>query len=419
MYKSRDISRVFNIVNQGSRPLALGASKLLPAVVFPLFFQPQENTGFSFHRAIGEPRNFVKSFSGVIVPCESIQSSHADDEFAENSGVSSLESVRPSLSFLPSWLHKIFPVLCWFVLVSVWLGAAAAPVFVLICLTVGALDELLVFLIIWLLGSVTKFPQLPSLTEALTTGVEAWFREFSIYYEPDSVKTSEGSRICTTSRSRRKTIYCYHPHGLFSIGAVLLAMDLIRRGEKIAFITSSHMRWFNPFIKMFMDMAGIEIVGASPQEVQAAMKRGDRSLILVPGGYEEAVLTQNGFERLFLEDRKGFVKYAMRYGYSLTPVYAYGENELYRCVGVASRFRMWLAQWKIPIVVFYGDNRIPLLPIQNERGLRIVVGREVFVDTVLNPSSDALHEAHAIYVEKLVEMYYRHNRDQDRPLEIV
>ena len=324
-----------------------------------------------------------------------------------------LESTRPSLDFVPHIARKIFPLLCWLLLGFVWLCAAAAPIYIIFCTLTGRADALLSFLSIWLLGSVVKFPHMPCLTEAITTGIEMWFRDFSIGYEHLSHEAS------VAEFPHRKTIYCYHPHGLFSIGAVLLAVDLIRRGEKISFVTSAHMRWFNPLLKIFMDMAGIEIVGASAAEVQAAMKRGDRSLILVPGGYEEAVLTENGFERLFLQDRMGFVKYAMRFGYSLTPVYAYGENDLYKCIPIASGVRSWLASWKIPIVVFYGDQRCPILPHSDSEGLRVIIGIPLRVDSMRNPPLEQLRAAHRSYVDRVTELYYRHNRKGDRPLEIV
>lgn len=249
-----------------------------------------------------------------------------------------------------------------------------------------------------------KFPEIPWISHQIASGLELWFSKFAIeYVHPKEYKG--------------RTIYCYHPHGLFSIGAALLAADLIRRGEKIAFVTSSHMRWFNPLAKLMMDIAGIEIVGATPKEVQAAMRKGDRSLILVPGGYEEAVFTQSGFERLFLNTRLGFVKYAMRYGYTLTPVYAYGENDLYTTVSVASGVRDWFAKYKIPIVLFYGHSGMPLMP--KKIPLKIVVGEPVYVNRVEDPALGSLRDAHARYVEELMQLYYRYNDDANRPLEIV
>jgi len=261
-----------------------------------------------------------------------------------------------------------------------------------------------------LLGGLIKFPEIPWVAHQIASVLELWFSKFSIGYE-------HPVEPIPASKQLNRTIYCYHPHGLFSIGAALLAVDLILRGEKIAFVTSSHMRWFNPLAKLMMDIAGIDIVGATASEVQAALRKGERSLILVPGGYEEAVFTQSGFERLFLNSRLGFVKYAMRYGYSLTPVYAYGENDLFRTVDLAPSFRDWLARFKIPIVVFYGHSGMPLMPKRNP--LKIIVGEPVLVPNLREPSIAALRDAHALYVDKLMEMYYRNNDQPNRPLEIV
>ncbi len=45
---------------------------------------------------------------------------------------------------------------------------------------------------------------------------------------------------------------------------------------------------------------------------------------LVPGGYEEATLTTPNQMRFYLKHRKGFIKYALRYGYTVRPVVCIG-----------------------------------------------------------------------------------------------
>lgn len=322
------------------------------------------------------------------------------------------ESARPSLDFIPEWFQSAFTTICWSLLLGVWLAAAFGPIYALWCFHKRSLDSLLTFLCLWFLGGMIKVPYLPSLSESFASGLESWFKSFTIKHEHAHSRAAEPD-------SPKNTIYCYHPHGLFSLGMALLAADLVRRGEKIAIVASNHMRFFNPVAKIILDMAGIELVGASPREVQAAMKRGDRSLILVPGGYEEAVMTQNGFERLYLDRRMGFVKYAMRYGYTLTPVYAYGENDFYVCVPIANSVRSFLAQYKLPLAIFYGDTRFPLLPRRTDHGLHIVVGEAVKVIPEANPSLSELHRAHNEYKERLIQLYYRYNKENDRPLEVL
>jgi len=321
------------------------------------------------------------------------------------------EVVSSHMEPYPVWLHPLISFSCLGLYVGVWLTAVFGPIFVAVCALSGWWDYLISFLIIWFTGSLISLPFIPSFSDFVSSGIESWFKQFSIQYEhthnPELIPVA----------SRRPTIYCYHPHGLFSIGAGLLAANLARRGEKVAIVASSHMRWFNPVAKLLLDMAGIELIGASPKDVQNAMKRGTQSLILVIGGYEEAVMTQDGAERLHLKDRMGFVKYAMRYNYTLTPVYAYGENDLYKCVNIAEGFRKLLAQWKVPIAAFYGHPSMPLLPRKTDEGLRIVVGEPMKVLHHPNPPIQELRQSHEWYVEALMKLYYRNNRN-DRILEI-
>lgn len=360
----------------------------------------------------------MRHCSNRLVMCDQISNIPAVapivDDLNESIGDSDLvisDISSPSIVPAIGFVKTLYAVTCWLIVMSIWLAAGFGPVFVLACLWKQAWDTLLSFLCVWLMGGLLKFPCVPWLAEFLANGLENWFARFEINYQNSS------HRPYQETACNKKSIYCYHPHGLFSLGAVFLAADLIRRGEKVAFVTSSHMRWFNPFAKLMMDIAGIEIVGATPKEVQAAMLKGDRSLILVPGGYEEAVFTQNGLERLFLKNRLGFVKYAMRYGYSLTPVYAFGENELYTCFSIGSRIRDWLAKFKIPIALFYGHPVMPLMPLRGS--LRIAVGEPLTVLEDVNPSLDDLRRTHAMYLQRLSELYYTNSNNPERLLEIV
>lgn len=51
-----------------------------------------------------------------------------------------------------------------------------------------------------------------------------------------------------------------------------------------------------------------------------------KNVSLVPGGFEEATLTTNNEYRLFIRNRKGFIKYAMKYGYKIYPVFIFKES---------------------------------------------------------------------------------------------
>jgi hypothetical protein len=60
---------------------------------------------------------------------------------------------------------------------------------------------------------------------------------------------------------------------------------------------------------------------------------------------------------------------------------------------------------------------MPFFPRQDGKGVKIIVGNPLELSG--DERNAAVRAAHALYMDRLIEMYYRHNRDADRPLEIV
>jgi hypothetical protein len=53
------------------------------------------------------------------------------------------------------------------------------------------------------------------------------------------------------------------------------------------------------------------------------------NVAMAPGGFEEATLTTVRENRIFIKQRKGFIKYVLHYGYRVYPTFIFGENEIY------------------------------------------------------------------------------------------
>lgn len=45
----------------------------------------------------------------------------------------------------------------------------------------------------------------------------------------------------------------------------------------------------------------------------------------VPVRSQEATITCKDVDRVYIKERKGFVKYALEYGYDLVPAYTFGD----------------------------------------------------------------------------------------------
>ena len=79
-----------------------------------------------------------------------------------------------------------------------------------------------------------------------------------------------------------------------------------------------------------------------------------KPLGLLPGGFEEATLTTPDELRIFIKNRKGFVKYALTYGYTIYPTLTFNEHKAFWTFNHFTKLRLWLNKLKFPAVVFGG-----------------------------------------------------------------
>lgn len=87
-----------------------------------------------------------------------------------------------------------------------------------------------------------------------------------------------------------------------------------------AVVAGSRMAVKLPFFGSFCQMNGI--YGANPSNFKHMME-DNRNFIVVPGGFEEATVTSDKEYRLWINDRKGFIKYSLQSGYRIHPVFVF------------------------------------------------------------------------------------------------
>lgn len=127
-----------------------------------------------------------------------------------------------------------------------------------------------------------------------------------------------------------------------------------------------------------------------------------KNISIIPGGFEEATLTTPKENRVFILQRKGFIKYAIRYGYKIYPMYIFGENKIYNTVERFESFRLLLNKLKLVGVIFW--SRLGLMP-ECRAKINSVVGKPIVPVQNDNPTEKEIDELHALYVEKLKELY--------------
>ncbi|KAK2069667.1 hypothetical protein P8C59_004224 [Phyllachora maydis] len=227
----------------------------------------------------------------------------------------------------------------------------------------------------------------------------------------------------------RKYILGYHPHGIISHGAfAAFATEACGFGRQFPGITNSLLTLDSNFrLPLYRDyMLALGLQSVSKESIVNILSQGGpngegmgRAVTIVVGGARESLEAQPGAMRLILEERKGFVKLAMRTGADLVPVLAFGENDLYDQVSPRThpslrRLQMFvLRTLKFTLPFLHGrgifNYDVGLMPYR--RPLHVVVGAPIKVVQAGDRNhvdADELDRLHALYVAELSHLWESH-----------
>ena len=174
------------------------------------------------------------------------------------------------------------------------------------------------------------------------------------------------------------------------------------KGKKFKWLIADPM-FTIPFASDIVSWLGCESVGK--RNMLKRMK-SSANIGLIPGGFEEATIFAHDHHRVFIRNRRGFVKYALQHGYKVHPVYSFGEEKTYYAFPYFLNARLWLNKWKIPAVAFFGFL-LPFLP-KPKVDLVTVVGTGIPFPTISNPTPKDVDQYHTKYVEELRNLFDKH-----------
>jgi len=117
---------------------------------------------------------------------------------------------------------------------------------------------------------------------------------------------------------------------------------------------------------------------------------------------------RDGVERIVIKERKGFIKYALRHGYRVHPVYSFGEVDTYAVFPYLSELRLFLCAYKVPAVLFWGAWLFPMIP-RSGCELHTFVGPAIAMPKVPDGELTAalVDKWHAVYLKALVDVFDR------------
>ena len=162
-------------------------------------------------------------------------------------------------------------------------------------------------------------------------------------------------------------------------------------------------------------------INASRETAERALDN-KRSLLLLPGGQAEQLLTTFGEEIVYLSKRKGFIKLGMRKNIAVVPVYVFGCSDYFYTSKTLYSIRYKLLK-KFGICIplcrgLFGSVACPL-----PKKTTIVFGEPLrFKMKGTEPTREELNDAHAKFTDELISLFDKHKAALDygdRTLKVV
>eukprot|EP01083_Nonionella_stella_P153933 495247_1 len=194
-------------------------------------------------------------------------------------------------------------------------------------------------------------------------------------------------------------MFAFYPHGCFCMG--FLMNGVAKRtffAVRTSFLGAGALNMF-PLISDLFSWLGLKM--CNPKSLTRQMEHG-HNVALLPGGFDDIALYEFGKYRIFLKERKGFIKYALRYGYNVFPVFSFGEERVTKCLPLFDSLKCFLAKLRFPPIV-------PLNPFPfSDVDMVTVVGAPIKCPLINKPTRSQVDEYHKMYSDSLIALFEKY-----------
>lgn len=173
--------------------------------------------------------------------------------------------------------------------------------------------------------------------------------------------------------------------------------------HKIRVLTASVL-FYIPLVREVALWTGC--VDAGRKSAKLNLEKGN-SLLILPGGEQEQLLTEYGKEIVYLKRRKGFIKLALQHKVPVVPVYVFGASDLFYTSKLFFRPRFWLVNRFGICIPFCRGLYGSLCPLPKK--ISIVFGApKMYEMKGDSPTENEVDEAHDQFMKELELLFDTH-----------
>ncbi|XP_034054087.1 diacylglycerol O-acyltransferase 2-like [Gymnodraco acuticeps] len=207
-----------------------------------------------------------------------------------------------------------------------------------------------------------------------------------------------------------------HPHGIMCAGAfTCFSTESCGFKELFPGLTSNLVTLAGvfrfPLFREYAMFTGLLPVSKKSLTHLLTNRGKGNAVVIVIGGAAESLFSAPGVNILVMRQRKGFVRVALEFGADLVPVYAFGENELFKQVvfseGSLGRRLQELFKKIMGFApcLFVGEH-MGILPYRNP--ITTVVGSPISVPKHIKATEEEVDHFHKLYMEALSKLFHEH-----------
>uniref|UniRef100_A0AC35TS39 Acyltransferase n=1 Tax=Rhabditophanes sp. KR3021 TaxID=114890 RepID=A0AC35TS39_9BILA len=239
---------------------------------------------------------------------------------------------------------------------------------------------------------------------------------FADYFPMKLVKT------CELDPERNYIVGC-HPHGILCIGSFTTLCTngtnfrSLFPGIRSYLMTLSGQFWIPFRREIGLALGGVESSKKSLEFLLTKNGKGN-AVGIVLGGAQEVYDAHPNTNVLKIAKRKGFCKYALKYGADLVPLYNFGENDVYNQYYTERGSDLRDMQMEIvkrfgfvpPIIKGRGIFNYSFGMLPHRKPIYAVMGTPIKVDKIENPSSEEIDDLHRRYISALNTLFHEHKQ---------
>ena len=265
----------------------------------------------------------------------------------------------------------------------------------------------LYFALPFLISAITPPVKIPTI---VYSDIFGYMKDYFSYEEIFEISDNDLiKRLAEFKAVGRSIIFTGQPHGVLSYGGLCAGANMDKRLTGIVTAVAGAVL-MTPVIKHVVGVFGLIDASAKSLKKQLAKGGVEGSIVLYTGGIAELFKCSETEEKLFLLQRKGFIKLALREGADIVPMYFFGNTTVLTIPKVPFLETISRAM-QMSITIFWGRWG---LPIPRPHKVLYVRGKPLGLPRIANPTDEQVTEWHTKYCKEVQRIFdtYKHKVPQ-------